>query len=108
MDIEALNWLFRLTETTGKLPSWRLRLLELDFDVVHPAALKRYAADTLLCFLTNGEYSKTLKAVLPVIAILDNREAQKGSLKDGSDEEDSDSRWEVTNRHALTYLQSSR
>ena len=46
-DHEALKWLFKQEEATGKLARWRLRLQEFEFDVIHVPGKKNQVADAL-------------------------------------------------------------
>lgn len=52
----------------------------------------------LLRIRTGGGDTETLEDEIPVMAVLNSRKAQNGSLKDYYDKEDSDSQLEVTNR----------
>lgn len=47
-DHNALKWILNLTDLTGKLVFWRLRLSEFKFEVVHHAGTKHQASDALL------------------------------------------------------------
>lgn len=51
---ETLKCIHTITETTGKLPSRRLCLLGLDFNVVLCVAVKHEAADALSRLKTGG------------------------------------------------------
>lgn len=44
-----------LTNATGGLTQWSLRLPDFDFDVVHRAGLKHLAADALSRLTTTGK-----------------------------------------------------
>lgn len=43
-----------MSDATGKLTRWRLRLSELELDVVHRARVKHYAVDALSRLPTSG------------------------------------------------------
>lgn len=43
-----------MSDATGKLVRWRLRLSELEFDVLHRARIKHHAADALFRLSTTG------------------------------------------------------
>lgn len=45
---DSLKWIFSLSHFTVMLARWRLRLYELDFDVVHQADIKSWEANALL------------------------------------------------------------
>lgn len=57
-DHGELEWLLTMSEASGKLVHYRLRLLQFDFDAVHRAGVKRLAGDALLCLETGGVDTK--------------------------------------------------
>lgn len=46
-DHEALRWILTKADPTRKLTRCRLRLWELEFDIVYPASIKHRGADVL-------------------------------------------------------------
>jgi hypothetical protein len=46
-DHNSLRWVLNLADTQGRLARWRLRLLELDFEVQHAPDKEHHGADTL-------------------------------------------------------------
>ena len=61
-----------MADATGKLARWRLRLAELEFDVVHHAGFINKAADALCRLETDGEDTTPLNDDMPVFLIVDN------------------------------------
>ena len=68
-DHSALRWILNLTDSTGRLTRWRLRLLEYDFDVVHRAGIKHQAPDALSRLDTDAFDAQPLQDDLPVFSI---------------------------------------
>lgn len=46
-DHDLLQWIMNLTDATGRLVRWRLRLSKFDCDPVHRAGAKHQNADAL-------------------------------------------------------------
>lgn len=61
-----------MTEETGKLAHWRLKLLEFEIDVVHQPDIRQQAADALSRFATVVKDDTPLKNDLPVLTIFDD------------------------------------
>lgn len=47
-------WIVNLDDVTSKLARWRLRLMELAFEIVDKTRIKHRAPDALLSLPTNG------------------------------------------------------
>lgn len=77
----------------GKLAGWRVCLLEYDVLTVHQSGVKHQAADALSSLKPSMGQTRTLEVGIPVMAIFEQRRTQKGSLKEGYNEEDFDSKW---------------
>lgn len=58
-----------MTEDIGKQASWRLRLLELDFDVVHRAGVHYCVPVVLAVTKVDNEHPPTLQHLLEVQAL---------------------------------------
>lgn len=56
-------------DALAKLARWWLGLLELDFEVMHLAAIKRPAPDSLSMLKTEGSDETSLYEQLPVLMI---------------------------------------
>ena len=46
-DHHSLRWLLNMTDASGRLARWRLRLLEYDFEVQYKPGVTHYAADMM-------------------------------------------------------------
>lgn len=46
-DHDVLQWILTVTNVTGKLARWRVRLSEVDFEFFHWILVKHQAADAL-------------------------------------------------------------
>jgi len=68
-DHESLRWILNLSDASGKLQRWRLRLLEFEFDVVHRPGIKHQAADALSRLNTQGEDEEPLEDEVPTLLI---------------------------------------
>lgn len=79
MDHEALKWLLKMTKVSGSLTHRGLRLLELDFDVVHRRGGKHQAANALSRLKTNAVDTKTMEDVFSVMEIFDKGQTENGS-----------------------------
>lgn len=64
-DHDALRWLLNMTDVTGTLAQWRLRLSELELDVVHRAVIKRQAADSLSRLETTDPDTSKMNDYMP-------------------------------------------
>lgn len=60
-DHDALNWILSLTDSTVWLGRWRLRLSELDFDVVNHAGIKHQATEAFSRLNTSGKDESPLR-----------------------------------------------
>ncbi len=58
-----------MSEAKGKLARWRLRLQEMDFEVVHRPGIVHRAADALSRLLTEGEDESPLDDEVPVLVV---------------------------------------
>lgn len=56
-----------MTDATGKLARFCLRLSELSFEVVPQADVKHQAADAIFCLPTTGIYEHLLEDNVPVL-----------------------------------------
>ncbi len=54
-DHQALKWMMDLTDVSGRLARWRLRLLEFDFTVRYKKGLKNTIADAYLASQHTGK-----------------------------------------------------
>lgn len=66
-DQDALRCILNMEDATGKPARWRLRLKELEFDVVNRAGIKNQAADVLYGLETEEEDTADLKDEFYVI-----------------------------------------
>lgn len=46
-DHDSLEWMLNLSDASGSLARWHLRIYEVDFDVAHRASVELYAAGDL-------------------------------------------------------------
>lgn len=53
-DQYALNWLFKITEPSGRQTGWRLHLTEFDLELKYKKGAENYHADALSRFLTRS------------------------------------------------------
>lgn len=83
----AIKRLLSMTDATGELARWRLRLFEFEFDAVHRTGVKYKAADALSLFETVGGDTKRLENNFPVMIIF-AQDTQEESLMDDSVEKD--------------------
>ncbi len=63
--------MMNLTDVSGRLARWRLRLLEFDFTVKFKKGAKNTVADAVSRLPTYGEYEEDERGVLVRIAKLD-------------------------------------
>lgn len=54
-DKDSLKWMLNLTDASGRLEQWRVRLFELDFDVSHQAGVKHEVASAVSRLPPDGE-----------------------------------------------------
>lgn len=59
-DQATLRWTISLTDASGRLERWRLRLMEYEFDIVHRHVIKYQAADALCRISADGEHTTPL------------------------------------------------
>lgn len=74
-----------MTDSSGKIAQWRLRLSEFDFIIVHRAGSKQQAADALSRLDTNGNDGSPPDEDLPVFTI---RSQCDGEIRVSSNEDD--------------------
>lgn len=79
-DHESLRWNLNMADATGKLSRWRLRLQELEFDVVHREVIKHQTADALSRLGTQGEYQAELNYEVPVL-LLESSETREATIQ---------------------------
>lgn len=65
-DPNSNKWILNLSESSERLSRWRLRLSEIDFEVVHRAEVKQQTADDLPRLPTDGADTTALKDALPL------------------------------------------
>lgn len=68
----SLKWIHDLKISTGCLPQWRLRLMELDFEVQHRPGRKHMAADALPRLSTNRTDNSDFDEASPAYAFIDH------------------------------------
>ena len=66
-DHEALKWLLGLTDVSGRLACWRLRLAEFDFSIEYKIGKKTQIADALFRIPTDGETHVSPNLEIPVL-----------------------------------------
>ena len=66
-DHDALRWLLNLTDASGKLQRWRLRLAEFSFEVVHRPGRVHQAADALSRLPTTDVDTEPIDDDLPTV-----------------------------------------
>lgn len=65
IDDGALKWVLILTDSTGQRARWRVRLSQLELNVVHRAGIKHWAADGLSPLETASKDRNPLEHDLP-------------------------------------------
>jgi len=99
-DHSALRWILNLSDASGRLMRWRLRLADFDYEVKHRAGIKHQAADTLSRIRTNGEDTSDLDDAIPTLLVSDPRD-----VTDVFDEQlDEPIMWEVKNGNGEHFL----
>lgn len=68
-DRHAVRWILNLADETGMLARCRLRLLEYDFEVVHPAGVKHQEDDALSGLTTTAVHDITLEDEISVMVV---------------------------------------
>lgn len=76
----ALKWIVNLTDSTEKLVRWRLRLLELELDIVHYTGIKHQTADVLLPLRNTRTDQTPIGDEIQVLCITSSI-SQKGEAK---------------------------
>lgn len=66
---DELEWIINLTDSTGKLARWRLRLPEFEFYTVHFAVNKHQSIDALLRLESIGTDHLPIDDDIPVLYI---------------------------------------
>lgn len=66
-DHDDLRWTLNISNATGKLETYWLRLSELEFDVVQRAGSKHQAADALSWMPTSGADETTIEDEIPLL-----------------------------------------
>lgn len=75
-DGEASKWFLTSPNVSGKLLRWRLRVPELDFEVVHRDGIRHQALDALSSLKTEGS-DKTNRYEQLLVFIVDEPEEQQ-------------------------------
>lgn len=78
-DHDVLEWLLTMTEDTGMLSRWGLRVLEPYLDVIHLAGVKYGAADVPSGLIADGGDTNTLEDEIFVMTIFAKVKIQNGS-----------------------------
>lgn len=68
-DHGVLEWILNLTDSTGKVARWALRLSGLKFDVFHLAGIKHQEPYAILGLRTTGTDQTAIGYVIPVLRI---------------------------------------
>ena len=68
-DHDSLRWIMNLSDASGRLQRWRLRLADFEYDVVHRAGIKHQAADALSRMPTDGSDQTPLDDAIPTLAV---------------------------------------
>ena len=68
-DHQALKWMMNLTDVSGRLARWRLRLLEFDFTVKYRKGAANAIADAVSRLPTNNECSVAPNVDVPCFTI---------------------------------------
>ena len=71
-DLIALKWMMNLTDASGRLARWRLRLLEFDFTVQYKKGAKNTIADCISRVPTFNETTKVPDATVPCFGVFDD------------------------------------
>lgn len=79
-DHDALRWITNMTEATGKLVRWHLRLSEFDFEVVHWGGVKHEAAEALSRLEKTGMEKSPLEDDIPVLTITEVQPEEENIL----------------------------
>ena len=89
-DHQPLKCLLGLTDVTGRLTRWRLRLLEFDISIEYKKGIKNQLADALSRITTDGETSAAPYLNIPVLSVEEQQEYDcLGNLEsDRMDDED--------------------
>lgn len=85
-DENALKWIMDMTTATGMLARWRLRLLELEFHVVHRPGRQHQAPYALSRLPTTGADTVTLSDEVPVFSVTRNANTNAAEV-DNSEKE---------------------
>ena len=71
-DHIALKWMMNLTDASGRLARWRMRLLEFDFTVQYKKGAKNTIADCVSRLPTFNETTKVPDATVPCFGVFDD------------------------------------
>ena len=76
-DHDALRWILDLSNATGRLARWCLRLSEFDFSVEYKPGIKNKATDAFSRLITTGGDTTPLDLSIPVVAAMDTVEGDQ-------------------------------
>lgn len=65
---DALRWILNITDAT-KLPRWRLRQSEFEFQIFYQTSIKHNASDAILCLSTTGMDETPLEDDVPTLML---------------------------------------
>lgn len=68
-DHDSLRWLLNISDVSGRLARWRLRLAEFDYTVVHRPGVKHQAPDALSRLPTAGADTSPLEDGIPCFTV---------------------------------------
>lgn len=66
---DALKWILKLTDCTGRLAQLLPQFSKFNFEVVHSAGIKHRAADTISRLVSNDENTIPRKDDVPPLAV---------------------------------------
>ena len=70
-DHDSLKWLLNLSDASGRLQRWRLRLQEFTYDIQYRPGAQHKAADAVSRLSTTGHDDEPIDDDLPVLALTD-------------------------------------